>query len=124
MDHIQPEPFEELADDTASNRNDVRDSMFLIAELRFAGQAASVPVRVRNISSGGLMAEYPHGLDQGEAVEIEVRNIGWVAGRIAWSAAGRVGIAFNDPIDPLVARKPVSQSARKGDPFRQTLTRH
>jgi hypothetical protein len=40
-------------------------------------------------------------------VEVEVRGVGWVSGRIAWATDGRVGIAFDTPIDPLLARKPV-----------------
>jgi hypothetical protein len=83
----------------------VRDSLFLAATLRI--EKVEVPVRVRNLSAGGLMAEYSDPVDSGTPVEINVRGVGWTRGHIAWSAEGRIGIAFDRPIDPLLARKPV-----------------
>ena len=82
-----------------------------MAELRGPGQSA-LPVRVRNLSAGGLMAEYAGPLDDGAPIEIDVRGIGWVSGRIAWRAAGRVGVAFDRHIDPMLARKPVGGGKR------------
>ncbi|MEI9850698.1 MAG: hypothetical protein WDN24_07385 [Sphingomonas sp.] len=43
----------------------------------------------------------------GAPVEVEVRGVGWISGRIAWVAEGRVGVAFDHEIDPMLARKPV-----------------
>ncbi len=94
------------ADDVASQRT-ARDSLFLMAQFRLFGQKDEVQVRVRNLSAGGLMAEVPEALAIGTPVEVEVRGIGWVLGRIAWAAAGRVGVAFEHEIDPRMARKPV-----------------
>jgi hypothetical protein len=37
-----------------------------------------------------------------------VRGIGWLDGHIAWTAEGRIGIAFEREIDPMAARKPVA----------------
>jgi hypothetical protein len=84
-----------------------RDSLFLNANLRRAGDARVLPVRVRNLSAGGLMAELAEPFDADAAVEVEVRGIGWISGRIAWHTEGRTGIAFDRPIDPQRARKPV-----------------
>ena len=100
------------ADDPARNRNEVRDSLFLMADLRIAGQSKLHHVRVRNLSAGGLMAELPNGLAQGVEVDVDVRGIGWVTGHVAWSAAGRIGVAFVSPIDPMLARKPVTGAAK------------
>lgn len=100
--------------DPAGNRVEPRDSLFLMADLRIAGSATVQHVRVRNLSAGGLMAELPTGLGQGVEVEVDVRGIGWVTGHIAWSAAGRVGIAFANPIDPMMARKPVTGAPKGG----------
>jgi hypothetical protein len=94
-------------DDAASNRSKVRDSLFLMAGFRLTGAGETRQVRVRNLSAGGLMAELPDPLDIGTGVEIDVRGIGIVPGRVAWSTEGRVGIAFDRQIDPLAARKPV-----------------
>ena len=94
------------ADDTSGQRIATRDSLLLTATLRAAGREA-VTVRVRNLSAGGLMAEHPAPIMPGTPVEVEVRGIGKLGGRIAWSAEGRVGIAFEREIDPMMARKPV-----------------
>jgi hypothetical protein len=113
MDQFTNDPFGGVAsDDGAHNRQDSRDSLFLTADMRVPGSTAVKPIRVRNLSSGGLMAEYPDGLDQGMAVEFEVRGIGWITGKVAWSAAGRVGVAFDRQIDPLMARKPVGMGTK------------
>jgi hypothetical protein len=71
-----------------------------------------VLARVRNLSSGGLMAEYAAPVQSGTPVEIEVRGVGWVKGRIAWATDGRVGVAFDIEIDPMLARKPVGKGAQ------------
>lgn len=113
MDQISPDPFDGIApNDPARDRNEARDSLFLMADFRIVGRPTVQHVRVRNLSSGGLMAEYPSGLPQGMAVELDVRGIGSVRGRVAWSAAGRVGISFDYQIDPLVARKPVGLGSK------------
>ncbi|MEH3046891.1 MAG: PilZ domain-containing protein [Sphingomonas adhaesiva] len=57
-------------------------------------------VRVRNFSSGGLMAELPHAIAPDSAVEVELPQVGWVAGRVVWQTEGRAGIAFDRAIDP------------------------
>lgn len=84
-----------------------RDSLFLSANLRVAGDTAVRPIRVRNLSAGGLMAELADPVDPEVSVEVEVRGLGWVKGRIAWHTEGRAGIAFDRPVDPQRARKPV-----------------
>lgn len=106
MDQFSSDPFSgRFSDDPASQRNAVRDSLFLAATLRI--EHVEVPVRVRNLSAGGLMAEYSDHVAPGAPVEINVRGVGWTRGQIAWSAEGRIGIRFDKPIDPLLARKPV-----------------
>lgn len=84
-----------------------RDSLFLNANLRRTGESRVLAVRVRNISAGGLMAEVAEPFGSDAEVEVEVRGIGWIRGRIAWQTEGRAGIAFDSPIDPQRARKPV-----------------
>lgn len=101
------------SDDASTQRHGSRDSLLLTAQFRVDG-GAPVQVRVRNLSSGGLMAEYAEPVAPGAPVEVDVRGVGWVGGRIAWSAEGRVGVAFDREIDPMLARKPVG--AGKGTP--------
>lgn len=115
MDQFSSDPLRDSAsDDDSHDRNEARDSLFLMSELRIG--SISTPVRVRNLSAGGLMAEYQLGLDVGQDVECEIRGLGWVRGRVAWSAAGRIGIAFDRQIDPMLARKPVGTGGAKPKP--------
>ncbi len=108
MDQFAQQPFKAaVTDDAASQRHENRDSLFLVAQFRVAGTRQAEQVRVRNLSAGGLMAEVSSPIVQGTAVEMEVRGIGWITGKIAWYAAGRVGVAFDQMIDPSLARKPV-----------------
>ncbi len=96
----------------AAGRHGARDSLMLTAQLRFDGDPEIHQVRVRNLSAGGLMAEHAGFVDVGDRLEVEVRNIGWVKGRIAWATDGRVGIAFDREVDPMAARKPVGQGTQ------------
>lgn len=90
-----------------SMRSAPRDSMFLMAAVRRPG-GADVQVKVRNLSSGGMMAESPVNFSRGDAIEADLRGIGLVTGKIAWTAGGRIGVQFDAPVDPRLARKPVS----------------
>lgn len=92
------QPFNPL--DTDVKRGQNRDSLFAKAVLRFPVSGDEREVRVRNISSGGLMAEAPLRTPRGDPIEVHLRNIGWVSGKVAWVAESRFGIAFDYPIDP------------------------
>jgi PilZ domain len=94
----------------SSKRGKNRDSLLVKAVLRFPNTKEEGEVRVRNISSGGLMAEAPLRSPRGEPVEVKLRNIGWVSGKVAWIAESRFGIAFDYPIDP----KATTQKAESG----------
>ena len=54
---------------------------------------------VRNISTGGMMAEIFVPLSPGEAVGIEFKAGSVVGGRVRWVEDGRAGIEFFDKID-------------------------
>jgi hypothetical protein len=84
-----------------------RDSLLLKAILRFPSANDEREVRIRNLSAGGLMAEVPVRVARGEPVEVNLRSIGWITGHVAWVTEGRIGIAFEHPINPKDARKPV-----------------
>ena len=81
-----------------------RDSLFLLAQVRVAGQDEVSRVKVRNLSAGGMMAEGDSKVMRGSLVAVELRNIGWVEGSVAWKQDNRFGIAFVDEIDPAVVR--------------------
>ena len=96
---------EEMA---ALSRGADRDSLFLQAKLLLPGQGAPLLVRVRNLSIGGMLGEAPvRDIAQGMSVEVELRNIGSVPGRIVWVGDGKFGIAFDHGIDPQAARRQI-----------------
>jgi hypothetical protein len=90
--------------DDTDQRHISRDSLFVMAGLRLAGQSREHRIKVRNLSAGGLMAEGALRVARGTAVCVEVRNIGWVDGSVAWVQDNRFGVAFDRDIDPLEAR--------------------
>jgi hypothetical protein len=85
-------------------REKSRESIFLGAQLLYEGASAPVTARIRNISSGGMMVDTSKVMRTGLTVTAVIKTIGEVAGRVAWSTENRVGIAFDDPIDPKHAR--------------------
>lgn len=89
------------------NRQIARDSLFLMADLRVDGMEGEHRIKVRNLSAGGMMGEGPVRVIRGTLVEVNVRNIGWVEGSVAWVQDNRFGVAFRDEIDPKLARAPV-----------------
>jgi hypothetical protein len=88
-----------------------RDSLFVMADLRVEGVAEETRVKVRNLSAGGMMAEGNVRVQAGAAVEINIRNIGWIDGSVAWVQDNRFGIAFREEIDPKVARAPLTNDS-------------
>jgi hypothetical protein len=98
-----------------------RDSLLLTATLRRVGRGDPVPVRIRNLSAGGLMAEHGPVLPVGAEVEIDLRGVGLVRGTVAWSTEGRIGVAFVEEIDPKAARKPVTVRAAEEKPRKRPL---
>ncbi len=103
---------DEVSSEQAREARGSRDSMFLQAVLRLGhgSEGTPIPVRVRNISAGGLMVEPVEPLDRGEPVSIDLRGIGIVDGHVAWAMEGRMGIAFLRPIDPKMTRQSVKVS--------------
>lgn len=100
----------------ASKGRECRDSVFIHATVTAAGGEGRGIFRVRNISSGGMMAEGPLTFAAGDKLDVELRNVGTVHGTVAWAAAGRFGMMFERPIDPKLARKPVGGGAAPAAP--------
>lgn len=88
------------------HRQIARDSLFVMAELRVDGIQGDHRVRVRNLSAGGLMAETKLRTIRGQVVWVNLRNLGWVEGVVAWVQDDRIGVAFREEIDPLIVRAP------------------
>jgi hypothetical protein len=95
-------------------RRSPRDTLLLLADLRLGGVDPAQRVRVRNLSARGMMAEGASDATRGTAVEVNIRNIGWIKGAIAWIQDERCGIAFCDDIDPHAARAPIARRETTG----------
>lgn len=105
MDSQRPASVDEEV--AALSRGADRDSLFMQASLILSGSPGSVSVRVRNLSRGGMLAEAKLDVAQGAAVEVNLRNVGPVAGRVIWVGEGKFGIAFDRAIDPQAVRRQV-----------------
>jgi hypothetical protein len=86
------------------NRQITRDSLFIMAELRLDGQDTEHRIKVRNLSVGGMMAEGALRVTRGEIVWVNLRNVGWVEGSVAWVHDSRFGVAFREEVDPKTIR--------------------
>jgi PilZ domain len=94
--------------DESENRQIARDSLFVMADLRLDGSHEEHRIKVRNLSAGGMMGEGAVRVFRGAIIEVNIRNIGWIEGSIAWVEENRFGIAFREDIDPKVARAPLN----------------
>ena len=92
-----------MAESEQGKRQEKRDSLFLSATVTIEG-SKPFTTRVRNLSAGGMMIDVANDPVTGTPVTAEVRGIGEIAGRIAWSSPGRAGVAFTNEIDPRLAR--------------------
>lgn len=90
-------------------RKSVRTSMFVAATLRTATHAH--PVRVRNMSVRGALIEAPSLPPVGTTVELS-RGALAAVGTVAWSEAGRCGLALTGMVDTQawMSRAPAHQS--------------
>jgi hypothetical protein len=93
-----------------STRTSKRDSLFLLTSLCSPDGHFRTKVRVRNLSATGLMADCPMPIAKGEAVVLDLRGIGPVAGSVIWVQGERIGVLFDQAVDPQQAREPVRKS--------------
>ena len=96
-----------MAESEQGKRQEKRDSLFLSATVTIEG-SKPFTTRVRNLSSGGMMIDVTNDPVPGAPLVAEVRGIGEITGRIAWSSPGRAGVAFTQEVDPRLARAGVA----------------
>lgn len=89
---------------TESQREKSRHSLFLSADVIFDDSPKQHTVRVRNVSAGGMMIDVTAPREKGLGVTARLENIGEVRGMVVWSTAKRIGITFDQEIDPNLAR--------------------
>ena len=90
--------------DATDNRQITRDSLFIMASMKVEGLDGEFRIKVRNLSSGGMMGEGSVRVPRGAVVWVNIRNVGWAEGSVAWVQDTRFGVAFREEIDPKVAR--------------------
>lgn len=93
--------------ESSEHRHLSRDSLFVMADLRIDGIPGDHRIKVRNLSSGGMMGEGSVRVARGTKIRVDLRNIGWIRGTVAWVQESRFGIAFDEEIEPRDARAPV-----------------
>ena len=67
-----------------------RNSLLLLADVLVDGGDTGQRVKVRNLSAGGMMAEGESKAVRGSPVAVDLRNIGWVEGSVAWKQGDRI----------------------------------
>lgn len=94
---------------TSEKRHSFRDSLLLgarcVVRNRSGESGMEITVKLRNISAQGVMAEGPRVPQKDAEISIELRNLGWVEGRVAWVQDNRFGILFATDIDPNRVRQ-------------------
>ena len=84
-----------------------RYSVVLRAELVPDDGKRAIGVRVVNISTGGLMAVVPSGTEIAGHITIAIHHLDPLVGTIVWARDGRIGVKFDEAIDPeqLMAKR-------------------
>lgn len=108
--------------DESEQRQIARDSLFVMADMRLDGYEDEYRIKMRNLSSGGMMGEGSVRVSRGAVVWVSIRNVGWVEGSIAWVQDNRFGIAFREEIDPKVARVPLGAGDHTPQHIRSSLS--
>lgn len=106
MNHNNAPQHQNPDESSPEQRRAPRNNLLLSSICRWPGRAQDERVKIRNVSATGLMAEGTLGAAVGEQVVLELRNIGAIAGIVAWVQANRFGVAFAQPIDPVLLRTP------------------
>lgn len=77
-----------------------RTRVLMRANMRVPTTGDEHALTIRNISSTGLLAAGNVSLFSGTRVEVDLPNIGWMAGEIVWHENGVVGVHFAAIIQP------------------------
>lgn len=91
---------------TSQNRRSRRSNVLMAAYVEHGG--ATVPVKLRNLSSDGALVEGTTLPPVGTQVRFHKSELA-LPGHIAWEADKRAGIAFDRPLDPESVLRHVPQ---------------
>lgn len=96
-----------------NQRRHPRSSLFQLADCLLARSGRREKVKLRNLSAQGVLAEGSLDPVVGDLVEMDLRQIGTVAGMVMWTSAPRFGVQFAEPIDTeavLQTKAPAGQA--------------
>jgi PilZ domain len=79
-----------------------RYAVMLKATLIFEGHKSVVHAKICNISAKGLFAKLQSDVKQKGLVSVTIPHLGLLSGRVAWVGELRIGIQFDEEIDPLI----------------------
>lgn len=88
---------------SVQRRSENRTDVFQLADLRVGQQSHAHRVKVRNVSSKGMMGEGPVPVESGTRLTIELPKLGQVAGTVVWVQQPRFGVAFDTEVDSTFA---------------------
>jgi len=74
-----------------------RQGLLKVATLQWNGM--QMPVRVRNISTGGALLEADRALPTDAKVQLDLPGCGCLGAEVRWAEAGRLGIQFEEEFD-------------------------
>jgi hypothetical protein len=89
---------------------EVRQTLLRSGTLYWSG--ISIPVRLRNISSGGAKLETPKELKAGVEVELDLGEAGFQYAEVRWAKDGQIGLRFaaEFDLDSLAPATPAQQA--------------
>lgn len=80
-------------------RSRSRESLFMFAEVQLGQRAHRYRVRVRNLSSTGMMGAGNLRVERGTTLTVFLEGEEPIEGYVAWVQGDRFGIAFSEEID-------------------------
>ncbi|OAN52577.1 MULTISPECIES: PilZ domain-containing protein [unclassified Sphingobium] len=95
---LPKESAEKRAPDRAHRPREARVTTILLIGKMISAHGEAL-CRIRNLSNGGLMAEVHVPLLVDDPVAIELKAGDQLSGRVRWLCEGRMGIAFDTPVD-------------------------
>ncbi|TNE28773.1 MAG: PilZ domain-containing protein [Alphaproteobacteria bacterium] len=80
-------------------RSSSRESLFMFADVQLGQRAHRYRVRVRNLSSNGMMGAGNLRVERGAQLTVFLEGEEPIEGHVAWVQGDRFGIAFSEEID-------------------------
>ncbi len=80
-------------------RSLARESLIMVADMQVENVVANYRIKVRNLSSGGMMGAGEARVVRGSRVTVSLRGVEPVNGTVAWVQGDRFGVAFDVEVD-------------------------